>query len=101
LAKKMAKDLGFDISKIQGTGEGGRITRHDVETYKPSATSAVSGSTTKASAPVVLPQVVGKESFEEVAVSQMRKTIARRLAESKFSAPHFYLTMEINMDKHE
>jgi pyruvate dehydrogenase E2 component (dihydrolipoamide acetyltransferase) len=99
LAKKMAKDLGFDISKIQGTGEGGRITRHDVETYKPSATPAASGTPTKASAPVVLPQVVGKESFEEVVVSQMRKTIARRLAESKFSAPHFYLTMEINMDK--
>jgi pyruvate dehydrogenase E2 component (dihydrolipoamide acetyltransferase) len=99
LAKKMAKDLGFDISKIQGTGEGGRITRHDVETYKPSATPAATASATKTTAPVVLPQVVGKESFEEVAVSQMRKTIARRLAESKFSAPHFYLTMEINMDK--
>jgi len=97
LAKKMAKDLGFDISKIKGSGEGGRITKQDVETYKPSATSA--SSTAKASSSVVLPQVVGQESFEEVAVSQMRKTIARRLAESKFSAPHFYLTMEINMDK--
>jgi len=51
------------------------------------------------SPPIVLPQVVGKESFEDIPVSQMRKTIARRLAESKFSAPHFYLTMEINMDK--
>lgn len=99
LAKKMAKDLGFDITKIPGTGEGGRITRHDVETYKPSATPAASTSITKTTASVVLPQVVGKEGFEEVAVSQMRKTIARRLAESKFSAPHFYLTMEINMDK--
>jgi len=97
LAKKMAKDLGFDISKIKGSGEGGRITKQDVETYKPSATSA--SSTAKTSSSVVLPQVVGQESFEEVAVSQMRKTIARRLAESKFSAPHFYLTMEINMDK--
>jgi len=97
LAKKMAKDLGFDISKIKGSGEGGRITKQDVETFKPSATQAISAS--KTSSPVVLPQVVGQESFEEVAVSQMRKTIARRLAESKFSAPHFYLTMEINMDK--
>lgn len=97
LAKKMAKDLGFDISKIKGSGEGGRVTKQDVETYKPSAAPAGSGS--KSSSPVVLPQVVGQESFEEVAVSQMRKTIARRLAESKFSAPHFYLTMEINMDK--
>ncbi|MGC4022359.1 MAG: pyruvate dehydrogenase complex dihydrolipoamide acetyltransferase [Cyclobacteriaceae bacterium] len=97
LAKKMAKDLGYDINKIQGTGDHGRITRHDVENYKPSAAPAKSSDTK--SAAIVLPQVVGQESFEEVPVSQMRKTIAKRLAESKFSAPHFYLTMEINMDK--
>lgn len=99
LARKMAKDLGFDISKIKGSGEGGRVTKQDVESYKPAAVSAATTSPAKTSAPVVLPQVVGQESFEEVAVSQMRKTIARRLSESKFSAPHFYLTMEINMDK--
>lgn len=98
LAKKMAKDKGFDIAKIKGTGDGGRITRQDVESYKPSAAPAAGGSKSSA-VPVVLPQVVGKESFEEVAVSQMRKTIARRLSESKFTAPHFYVTMEINMDK--
>jgi pyruvate dehydrogenase E2 component (dihydrolipoamide acetyltransferase) len=98
LAKKMAKDLGYDINKIQGTGDYGRVTKHDVENYKPSAQPSKSGEA-KASTPIVLPQVVGQESFEEVAVSQMRKTIAKRLAESKFSAPHFYLTMEINMDK--
>jgi pyruvate dehydrogenase E2 component (dihydrolipoamide acetyltransferase) len=98
LAKKMAKDLGYDIDKIQGTGDHGRITKHDVESYKPSAQSVKSGES-KSAAPIVLPQVVGQESFEEVPVSQMRKTIAKRLAESKFSAPHFYLTMEINMDK--
>lgn len=97
LAKKMAKDLGFDISKIQGTGEGGRVTKQDVESYKPAA--AVATPAGAKAAPVVLPKVVGQESFEEVAVSQMRKTIARRLSESKFTAPHFYLTMEINMDK--
>lgn len=97
LAKKLAKDKGYDISKIQGTGENGRVTRRDVESYKPGAASAPAKGQT--SAPVVLPQVVGKESFEEIPVSQMRKTIAKRLAESKFSAPHFYLTMEINMDK--
>lgn len=97
LAKKMAKDLGFDLQKIKGTGEGGRITKQDVESYKPSAAPA--SSSAKAGAAVVLPQVVGQESFDEVAVSQMRKAIARRLSESKFSAPHFYLTMEINMDK--
>ncbi len=98
LAKKIAKDMGYDISKIQGSGEHGRITKSDVEKFKPSSASAVQGKTTS-SAPVVLPAVVGTESFEEIAVSQMRKTIARRLSESKFTAPHFYLTMEINMDK--
>ena len=100
LAKSIAKELGYDISKITGTGDNGRVTKQDVENYKPSAQTAGTATTAKsAAAPVVLPQVVGKESFEEIPVSQMRKTIAKRLAESKFSAPHFYLTMEINMDK--
>ncbi len=94
LAKKMAKDLGYDINKIEGSGDQGRITKRDVENYKPGASPSKESVT-----PVVLPSVVGEESFEEVTVSQMRKTIARRLAESKFTAPHFYLTMEINMDK--
>jgi pyruvate dehydrogenase E2 component (dihydrolipoamide acetyltransferase) len=98
LAKKMAKDLGYDISKVPGSGEAGRVTKKDIENFKPSAAPAKDGGKPAAPA-IVLPQVVGKESFEEVPVSQMRKTIARRLAESKFSAPHFYLTMEINMDK--
>ena len=96
LAKKMAKDKGYDISKISGSGDHGRITKKDIENYKPGASPAKSAGT---SAPIVLPSVVGEESFEDVSVSQMRKTIARRLAESKFTAPHFYLTMEINMDK--
>lgn len=98
LAKSIAKELGYDISKIAGTGDNGRVTKQDVENYKPSAQTATA-TPSKSAAPVVLPQVVGKESFEEIPVSQMRKTIAKRLAESKFSAPHFYLTMEINMDK--
>jgi pyruvate dehydrogenase E2 component (dihydrolipoamide acetyltransferase) len=98
LAKSIAKELGYDISKITGTGDNGRVTKQDVENYKPSAQTATA-TPSKSAAPVVLPQVVGKESFEEIPVSQMRKTIAKRLAESKFSAPHFYLTMEINMDK--
>ena len=92
----MAKDKGYDISKISGSGDHGRITKKDIENYKPGASPAKSAGT---SAPIVLPSVVGEESFEDVSVSQMRKTIARRLAESKFTAPHFYLTMEINMDK--
>lgn len=95
LAKKMAKDRGIDIAKIQGSGDHGRVTKKDVEKFKESASPAG-----KAESPAVsLPKVVGEESFEEVAVSQMRKTIAKRLSESKFTSPHFYLTMEINMDK--
>jgi pyruvate dehydrogenase E2 component (dihydrolipoamide acetyltransferase) len=103
LAKKLAKDKGIDIGKIEGSGDHGRITKRDVENYKPAATPATTGAPAKngqaAAAAIVLPQVVGQESFEDVPVSQMRKAIARRLAESKFSAPHFYVTMEINMDK--
>ncbi len=99
LAKKLARDKGLDIRQIPGTGDYGRITKRDVENFKPSEQKAAKSADGKASAPIVLPQVVGEESFEEVNVSQMRKTIARRLSESKFSSPHFYLTMEIDMDK--
>jgi pyruvate dehydrogenase E2 component (dihydrolipoamide acetyltransferase) len=92
LAKKMAEDKGFDISQVNGSGEGGRIVKRDVENFVPAAAApAQSGGST---APAV-----GQESFSEEKVSQMRKVIAKRLAESKFGAPHFYLTMEINMDK--
>jgi pyruvate dehydrogenase E2 component (dihydrolipoamide acetyltransferase) len=87
LAKALAKDKGIDISRISGSGEGGRIVKKDIDNFTPS----VGGSSFQA--------VNGVESYEEVTVSQMRKTIARRLGESKFTAPHFYLTMEINMDK--
>src|SRR5688500_15342566 len=98
LAKKLAKDKGLDIRQIPGSGDYGRVTKQDVENFKPSE-QKLPAKEGKGAAPVSLPKVVGQESFEEVAVSQMRKTIAKRLAESKFSAPHFYLTMEINMDK--
>jgi pyruvate dehydrogenase E2 component (dihydrolipoamide acetyltransferase) len=97
LAKKLAKDKGYDIAQISGSGDQGRITKVDVENYKPAAKAAPGKTADKA--PVALPKVVGEESFEEVNVSQMRKTIAKRLSESKFTAPHFYVTMEINMDK--
>ena len=102
LAKKLAKDLGYDIAQIAGSGDNGRIIKKDVEAFKPSAQPAPTQAlqTTKETlAPVALPQVVGEESFEEIPVSQMRKIIGKRLAESKFNAPHFYVTMEINMDK--
>lgn len=84
LAKKMAEDKGVNLSMLQGTGDGGRIVKRDIENFK-------GGSAT--------PGFVGKESYKEVEVSQMRKTIAKRLSESKFTAPHFYLTMEMEMDK--
>jgi pyruvate dehydrogenase E2 component (dihydrolipoamide acetyltransferase) len=99
LAKKLAKDKGLDIAQIPGSGDQGRITKRDVENFRPAAQPAGGKESKGAPAPVVLPKVVGQESFEEVPISQMRKTIAKRLAESKFSSPHFYLTMEINMDK--
>ena len=102
LAKKLAEDKGIDITEVKGSGEGGRIVKRDIEDFKPAAKTAESKTSEAkpASAPAVeLPKVVGEESFDEMRVSQMRKTIAKRLAESKFTAPHFYLTMEINMDK--
>jgi len=101
LAKKMAEEMGYDIAQISGSGENGRIVKRDVEKYEPQAQPAEKSEKKEAaSAPAIeLPKVVGEESYEEVRVSQMRKTIAKRLAESKFTAPHFYLTMEINMDR--
>ncbi len=97
LAKKIAADKGFDITKIKGSGDNGRIIKKDVESYVPAPEKEAPTSGKEKS--FVLPQVVGEERFEETNVSQMRKTIAKRLAESKFTAPHFYLTMEIDMDK--
>jgi pyruvate dehydrogenase E2 component (dihydrolipoamide acetyltransferase) len=90
LAKKIASEKGINLNTVSGTGEGGRIVKSDVENYVPAAVSAV--------ASVSAPIVSGTESFEETPNSQMRKTIARRLAESKFTAPHYYLMLEINMD---
>lgn len=95
LAKKMAEEKGIQISLISGSGEGGRIIKRDVENFNPAAVQAAP----TAAAPAAGSAAIGQESYTEEKVSQMRKTIAKRLAESKFSAPHFYLTMEINMDK--
>ena len=87
LAKKIAEEKGISLSGIQGTGDGGRIVRKDIENM--------------AASPAIAPSTFtgASEGYTDVNVSQMRKTIAKRLSESKFSAPHFYLTMEINMDK--
>jgi pyruvate dehydrogenase E2 component (dihydrolipoamide acetyltransferase) len=96
LAKKIASETGVDIRQVAGSGEGGRIVKRDIETFVPAAATA---SPQAASSQVGGAPALGQESFTEEKVSQMRKTIAKRLAESKYSAPHFYLTMEINMDK--
>jgi pyruvate dehydrogenase E2 component (dihydrolipoamide acetyltransferase) len=117
LAKSLAKEKGIDIAQVPGSGEQGRIVKRDVENFAPQAKPAAQPQPATQPQPQVQPQptatvpaakpapavspasAFGQESYEEVNVSQMRKTIARRLAESKFTAPHFYLTMEIHMDK--
>jgi pyruvate dehydrogenase E2 component (dihydrolipoamide acetyltransferase) len=97
LAKKMAEERGIDLKYVKGTGDNGRITKFDIDGYIPATASATSATqaVTAASAPQVAAGVV---SFEDQPVSQMRKTIARRLSESLFTAPHFYITMSIDMD---
>jgi pyruvate dehydrogenase E2 component (dihydrolipoamide acetyltransferase) len=89
LAKKMAQEKGIDIAAVPGSGEAGRIVKRDVDHYVPYT------------APATVPMFsapAGTESLEDEPVSQMRKVIARRLAESMFTAPHFYLTLDIDMD---
>ncbi len=100
LAKKLAADKGIDLSKIQGSGDGGRIIKKDVDAYKPSLAQPQEEikKVEQPAKPVQAFEQTGKESHEDIPNTQMRKTIARRLGESMFNAPHFYLTMEINMD---
>lgn len=99
LAKKIASEKGIDLSQVNGSGTDGRIVRKDVESFTPSVTTVPASSSGNDKVAITLPRVVGEEHSEKVELSQMRKAIARRLSDSKFSAPHFYLTMEINMDK--
>jgi pyruvate dehydrogenase E2 component (dihydrolipoamide acetyltransferase) len=91
LAKKIAQEKGIDLSQVKGSADNGRIIKRDVESWTSSATAA----------PIVaaLPVIAGVESYDEVSVTQMRKTIAKRLSESNFTAPHFFVTVEINMKK--
>ena len=99
LAKKLAEEKGIDISQVQGSGDGGRIVKRDVDSYVPAAAPKQEAKKAPAEAKPLQPFTqIGQESYEDIPNSQMRKTIARRLGESKFQAPHFYLTMEINMD---
>ena len=90
LARKMADDKGIALNQLVGSGENGRIIKRDVENFTPAAASSA------ASAAKFVP--TGQEDFEEIKNSQMRKTIAKRLGESKFSAPHYYLNVEFDMD---
>lgn len=101
LAKSMAKESGINLGQIQGSGEGGRIVRKDVIGVKPGEASVPAVvKTAAAQTQVVSPQSNNTESsYEDKTVSQMRKTIARRLSESKFTAPHFYLSVEIDMER--
>ncbi|MDN3657716.1 pyruvate dehydrogenase complex dihydrolipoamide acetyltransferase [Ferruginibacter paludis] len=100
LAKKLAADKGIDLSKVNGSGDNGRITKKDIDNYTPATAPAKAASepasTPAATAPAFT--AVGQEGYTDTPLTQMRKVIARRLSESKFAAPHFYLTMEINMD---
>ncbi|WP_149524822.1 MULTISPECIES: pyruvate dehydrogenase complex dihydrolipoamide acetyltransferase [Sphingobacterium] len=104
LAKKIAKEKGIDLSQVKGSAEGGRIVKKDVENFTPSAAPAAAAASAPAKAAeteaktVSLPQYIGEERFTEKPVNQMRKTIARRLSESLFTAPHFYLNVSIDMD---
>ena len=90
LARKMADDKGIALNQLVGSGENGRIIKRDVENFTPAAVSSAAG--TAKFVPT------GQEDFEEIKNSQMRKTIAKRLGESKFSAPHYYLNVEFDMD---
>lgn len=97
LAKKMAQDKGVDINSVQGSGENGRIVKKDIENYQPAAKPAASAPAASAAAQVAVSFVQGEDT--ETPNSQVRNVIAKRLSESKFSAPHYYLMVEINMDK--
>ena len=113
LARKIAKERGISLREIKGSAEGGRIIKKDVEDYVPAAKAPVAAAATssKEAAPattaqpvsaapsITLPAYTGEEKYTEKAVSQMRKAISRRLSESLFTAPHFYVTMSIDMDE--
>lgn len=107
LARKIAKEKGIDLNEVKGTAENGRIIKKDVESFKPAAKQQAEASATAApsaegkgaeSKSVTIPQFIGEERFTEKPVTQMRKTIAKRLSESLFTAPHFYVTVKVDMD---
>ncbi len=103
LARKIAKEKGIDLNQVKGSAEGGRIVKKDIEGFTPTA-KPLQETVPKAAAPVAsvqqvaLPQFNGQEKYTEKPISQMRKVIAKRLSESLFTSPHFYITMAIDMD---
>ena len=105
LARKIAKDKGINLNDVKGSAEGGRIIKKDIENLaaqpvaKPQEQAAGSKPAEAAATPIVLPTYTGEEKFSERPVTQMRKAISRRLSESLFTAPHFYVTMSIDMDQ--
>jgi pyruvate dehydrogenase E2 component (dihydrolipoamide acetyltransferase) len=96
LAKKIAQEKGVDLRLLQGSGDGGRIIKADIDNYKPGSVAAPAAAAPAATVATFAGST--EEGYTDLPNSQMRNVIARRLGESKFSAPHFYLTMEINMD---
>lgn len=102
LARKIAKEKGINLADVKGSADGGRIVKKDVENFKPApvatASAPAASADTSAAGTINIPQYVGEERFTEKSASQMRKTIAKRLSESKFNAPHFYLTIKVDMD---
>ena len=100
LARKLAQDKGINLNDVKGSAEGGRIVKKDIEEFKPSekVTPSSAGSIDKSAAPPTLPQYIGEEKYTEKPVTQMRKAITKSLSESLFTAPHFYLTVSIDMD---
>lgn len=96
LAKMLAKDKGIDLSQVRGSGDGGRIVKSDIDNFSPAAQAqAPAAASTAAATPTF---VAGVEGYADTPLTSMRKTIARRLGESMYTAPHFYLSMEICMD---
>ena len=101
LARKIAKEKGIDLNELKGSAENGRIIKKDVESFTPAAkqkTEAPAAAPSAESKSVTIPQFIGEERFTEKPVTQMRKTIAKRLSESLFTAPHFYVTVKVDMD---